>query len=114
MTLPSLARSTRVACRKVLGSLPVAVMLMIAWPAGAATFTVTNTNDTGPGSLRAAIASVNFNPFAGPHTIKFDIGVGVQTIVANSPLPVIQRPVLIDGTSQEDRPSLFLPLSCYL
>jgi titin len=62
--------------------------------------------------LRAAIIGVNLSLFAGPHTIKFDIGFGVQTIVANSPLPVIQRPVLIDGTSQEDRPSLFLPLSC--
>jgi hypothetical protein len=35
----------------------------------AATFVVTNTNDAGPGSLRAAIAAANTNP--GPDTVSF-------------------------------------------
>jgi hypothetical protein len=108
------ARSTRIACGRILGSLAVSTPLILAGPAHAATFTVTNTNDTGSGSLRAAITSVNFAFTPGPHTIRFAIGYGVKTIVPNSPLPVIKRPVLIDGTTQEDRPSPFLPLSCYL
>jgi hypothetical protein len=35
----------------------------------AATFTVTNTNDAGPGSLRAAIVAANANP--GPDIVSF-------------------------------------------
>ena len=48
----------------------------------AATFTVTNTNDSGAGSLRQAITDANVGG-AGPHTIVFNIiGSGVQTIAA--------------------------------
>ena len=47
----------------------------------AATFTVTNTNDSGAGSLRQAILDANSG--AGPHTIQFAIpGAGVHTIYA--------------------------------
>jgi hypothetical protein len=66
-------------------------------------FTVTNTNDVGPGSLRQAIFDSNVNP-APPGTrnlITFNIpGPGVQTIMPASPLPDIVEPVLIDGYTQ--------------
>ncbi len=60
---------------------------------------VTNTNDSGPGSLRQAILDANANP--GLDTITFDIpGTGVQTISPTSPLPSITDPVVIDGYTQ--------------
>lgn len=62
---------------------------------------VTNTNDAGGGSLRAAIDSANTAPAT--DTIKFDLpGSGVRTITLASPLPQIlaNRPVTIDGWSQ--------------
>ena len=43
-----------------------------------ATFTVLNTNDAGPGSLRQAILDANATP--GLDAINFNIGAGVQTI----------------------------------
>ncbi len=64
-----------------------------------ATFTVTNTNDSGPGSLRQAI--LDANALKGFDTINFDIpGSGVQTIRPISPLPIIRDSVFIDGWSQ--------------
>src|SRR5262249_32851531 len=63
-------------------------------------FLVTNTGDSGPGSLRQAILDSN-NATGATNTIDFDIsGSGVQTIVPLSPLPSITNPVLIDGDSQ--------------
>jgi hypothetical protein len=71
--------------------------------AHAATFTVTNTSDSGAGSLRAAITSANAGG-PGPHTITFDIpGSGVQTITLASALPflsVATGGLTIDGTTQ--------------
>jgi len=64
----------------------------------ASTFTVTNTNDSGPGSLRQAILDANANP--GTDSITFSIGSGLQTIVPTSRLPDITDPVVIDGTTQ--------------
>jgi Right handed beta helix region len=64
----------------------------------AAIFTVTNTNDSGPSSLRQAILDANAN--AGLDTIRFSIGSGPQTIAPLSPLPAITDPVTIDGTTQ--------------
>jgi hypothetical protein len=46
-----------------------ALAAVVATPAGAATFRVTNTNDTGPGSLRQAVADANLAP--GADTISF-------------------------------------------
>jgi len=72
-----------------------------------ATFTVTNTNDTGAGSLRQAIEATNIT--AEPDTIIFNIPItdpnydpitGSYTIQPLSPLPAIINPVIIDGTSQ--------------
>jgi hypothetical protein len=66
------------------------------------TFTVLNTNDSGPGSLRQAMLDANSNP--GPDTIRFQIGTGSRTIHVGSgglgPLPVLTDPVVLDGTTQ--------------
>jgi parallel beta-helix repeat protein len=73
----------------------------LAVSARADTFTVTNTADTGAGSLRQAIIDANAHP--GPDTIAFNIsGSGVQTISvpAGTPLPGITDAVTIDGTTQ--------------
>ena len=74
-------------------------------------FTVTNTNDSGTGSLRQAILDANADSPA-INFIDFDIpGPGIHTIVPTSPLPAITghtnpmagttaNAVIIDGTSQ--------------
>jgi hypothetical protein len=60
---------------------------------------VTNTDDSGSGSLRQAILDANGNP--GLDTIAFNIGSGgVQTIQPMTALPEITDPVVIDGTTQ--------------
>ena len=73
-----------------------------------ATFVVTNTFDSGIGSLRGEIGQSNGSG-PGPNTIDFDIpttdpgynaGTGVWTIAVQSALPGIAVPVTIDGTSQ--------------
>ncbi|MFN2511684.1 MAG: carboxypeptidase regulatory-like domain-containing protein [Pyrinomonadaceae bacterium] len=64
-----------------------------------ATFTVTNTNDTGLGSLRDAIARANQS--GGADVITFNIGQGgAQTITPVTLLPTITGPLTIDGTTQ--------------
>jgi hypothetical protein len=64
------------------------------------TKTVTNTNDKGAGSLRAAIFKAN-NPTLNVDTIEFDIpGAGPHVIEAQSALPALTAPVTIDGYSQ--------------
>ncbi len=63
-----------------------------------ATFSVTNTDDSGAGSLRQAILDANANP--GTDTITFNIGSGVQTIQPLSALPTIADSVIIDATTQ--------------
>jgi uncharacterized repeat protein (TIGR01451 family) len=68
-------------------------------------FTVTNTNDSGPGSLRQAILDSNATP--GTQTINFSINFFsevdrpvVRTIRPASALPTITDPVIIDGYTQ--------------
>jgi hypothetical protein len=69
------------------------------------TFTVTNTNDSGPGSLRQAILDANSN--AGLDSISFDIpGSGVRTISPLSALPDITDSLTIDGTTQPGFPGV--------
>jgi hypothetical protein len=64
-----------------------------------ATFTVTNTNDSGAGSLRQAILDANANP--GVDTIAFNISAsGVQTIALSTSMDGITEPVFLDGYSQ--------------
>ena len=83
------------------------VALLLAFSASmaaAATFTVTNTADSGAGSLRQAILDANAN--AGLDTIAFNVsgagcdGSGVCTITTASVLPIILSPVVIDGYTQ--------------
>jgi titin len=63
------------------------------------TYMVTNTNDSGTGSLRQAILDSNGN--TGPNLIDFNIpGSGVHTIIPTSALPTITQAVTIDETSQ--------------
>jgi IPT/TIG domain/Right handed beta helix region len=62
--------------------------------AAPATETVTNTNDSGTGSLRAAIDAVNGHP--GANTITFQSGLSGSIDLASS-LPNIYQPVWIDG-----------------
>ena len=68
-------------------------------PASATTFTVTNTNDSGGGSLRQAILDANAS--AGADFINFNIpGDGVQTIAPLTTLPNITGQVTINGYTQ--------------
>ncbi len=62
--------------------------------------TVTNTNNSGAGSLRAAIFKVN-NPSLAWDTINFKIpGAGNHVIAPLTNLPSLTAPVTIDGYSQ--------------
>src|SRR5215213_10067459 len=89
--------SKKVVASALLGmAMMAATSLLAAQPAHAADFTVTNTNDSGAGSLRQAIEQAN--SASGADTIRFSIaGSGVQTISPNSPLPFITDPLTIDG-----------------
>jgi hypothetical protein len=71
----------------------------VALTAPLATFTVTNTSDSGAGSLRQAILDANANP--GADTIDFNIpGAGPHTIQPSSALPTITGAVVIDATME--------------
>jgi parallel beta-helix repeat protein len=60
---------------------------------------VTNTNNSGSGSLRLAITTALANPDV--TVINFNIpGAGVHTITLTSPLPPITETTIIDGLSQ--------------
>ncbi len=61
------------------------------------TIEVTNTNDSGPGSLRQAILDANSTP--GTDTITFAM-MGAETIAPLTPLPSITDPVVLDGTTE--------------
>ena len=69
-------------------------------------FTVVNTNDSGPGSLRQAILNANvhsnaLNSGGAPDLVSFSIvGAGVHTISPTSALPTITEEVVIDGYTQ--------------
>ncbi len=65
----------------------------------ATTFTVTNTNDAGAGSLRQAILSAN--AAAGADEIRFALpGAGPHVIVLQSSMPEINGDLTIDATTQ--------------
>ncbi len=73
-------------------------LALAASPLLAATFTVTNTADSGAGSLRQAILDANANP--GADTIAFNVtGSGVHTIAPLSTM-IITDAVTIDGFTQ--------------
>jgi len=80
--------------------LSILLGLMTAGVAPAATYVVTNTNDSGPGSLRDAIVSANATANT-PDEIHFNIpGTGPQTITPSTPLPTVTDPLTIDGYTQ--------------
>ncbi|MEE1264735.1 MAG: hypothetical protein UHH87_00430, partial [Akkermansia sp.] len=59
--------------------------------------TVSNTNDSGPGSLRNAILSLNSSSTIRDISIRMSEEVAGQTIVLNSALPAITAPCTIEG-----------------
>src|SRR5262245_33981172 len=66
-----------------------------------AVFLVTNTDDSGGGTLRQAILDANNTPNAGgPDQIRFDISGPSTEIFLNSALPNVTEAVVIDGTTQ--------------
>ncbi|MFN0279865.1 MAG: cohesin domain-containing protein [Pyrinomonadaceae bacterium] len=68
-------------------------------PTPASCTVVTNTNDSGSGSLRNAITCANTT--GGVDTISFSIpGAGAHTITPATVLPTITDPVIIDGYTQ--------------
>ncbi|MET0620628.1 MAG: right-handed parallel beta-helix repeat-containing protein [Thermoanaerobaculia bacterium] len=80
------------------GCITLAALFLAPGGAGAATFTVTSTADSGAGSLRQAILDANGNP--GADTIAFAIpAVGVQTISVATELTITDT-VIIDGYTQ--------------
>ncbi|WP_341674836.1 cadherin domain-containing protein [Niveibacterium sp. SC-1] len=82
---------------------PFALAAAQDWQGVLATYTVTNTNATGAGSLAQAIGDANTNP--GHDTINFSIASGgPHVIVLNpaGPLPTITDGVTIDATTQPD------------
>src|SRR5574338_301090 len=91
---------------KSTAALVALLLAAAALPLGAATLTVTNTSDSGPGSLRQAIIDANAN--AGLDAIHFNIpgsdpncdAGGVCTIAPASGLPVLTDAVTIDGHTQ--------------
>ena len=92
---------------------PVFGNLMNDWQGVLTTYTVSNTNNNGPGSLRQAI--LDANSAAGPSVINFNIpGDGIHTINLTSALPTITQQVIIDGTTDDsfaannNRPAIIL------
>src|SRR6185436_9609736 len=75
-----------------------ALLASCATTISAAIFTVTTTNDSGPGSLRQAISDANVA--ADVDTIRFNIGSGPRSIGLISALPVLTQPVIIDGSTE--------------
>ena len=81
------------------GEFVLSELAILAEGAAVDPFLVTNTNDSGPGSLRQAI--LNANATAGNDTITFNIpGDGPHTIAPLTALPTITDPIVIDGYTQ--------------
>ena len=74
------------------GAIFVALLCAIAIAAYAATITVINTNDSGPGSLRQALADTNDED-----TINFDPALNGQTINLTSAELAMDKNISISG-----------------
>jgi hypothetical protein len=90
----------------------VSAALQRDWQGLLATFTVTNVNDSGAGSLRQAI--LDANALAGADTITFNIsGTGIHTINVGSSMTITEA-VIIDATTDDsfaansNRPAIIL------
>jgi hypothetical protein len=88
--------TSHIACRMNRTFLAAVIVVSSLEIANATTFTVTNTADSGAGSLRQATTDANNN--AGADTIAFNIpGAGQKTITVLSDLPGIAESLIIDG-----------------
>ena len=89
-----------IAIAAIISSATITTLWLLQSPVGqAANFTVTNTNDSGGGSLRQAILDANSS--LGTDTIDFNIpGAGSHTVQPLSSLPTITDTLLIDGYTQ--------------
>src|SRR5215471_10925548 len=78
--------------------LTIGVLLLYAAVihAQATTITVTSTNDSGPGSLRQALADANDGD-----TINFDVSLKGQTIALTSDELVIDKSITITGPGSD-------------
>ena len=92
--------------RSIVRLLSLSALALAAAPAVATVFTVINTDDSGAGSLRAALLSAQ-TCAGGPHTIAFDVPLvnltaGVAVITPSSTaLPAITcAGTTVDGTTQ--------------
>ncbi len=95
------ARGRAVLGRTLLVGATLLAALTAAPLAAAATFTVTTTADTGPGSLRQAI--LDSNGTLGIDTIDFNIpGAGPHVIQPVTALPQVTDHVTIDGSAEVD------------
>lgn len=84
--------------KRLSSALAVFLCLVVAAPSLAGTFTVTNTADSGAGSLRDAINQANGSP--GPHRVVFNISPGgPQTIHLLSSISIANT-AAIDATTQ--------------
>src|ERR1051326_5243578 len=93
MTMQRLTHSVRLAAGAI-------VLLAAVHQGTAATYVVTNINDSGAGSLRQAILSANASSNVAD-TISFNIaGTGPFTITPLTALPTVTDPTTIDGYTQ--------------
>lgn len=94
----SLLRRQRSFCLLMLAIVLIAPTLAAQAPQ-ATVFTVTNTHDSGMGSLRQAILDANAN--AGDDTVNFNIpGSGPHVIALTAALPELTGPLDINGLTQ--------------
>jgi hypothetical protein len=78
-------------------------------PLHAATYTVSNTNDAGAGSLRQALIDANGNP--GVDIIQIDPSINGSIVTIGSTLPALTENVVLDGPTASTLTVRFVSLS---